>query len=420
MRRRAPALLLAAALPLAAGCGEPSSPAAGCPGAAAGEEDEGLWAERGERPELVELWRAGGLVEEEGLAFPVGIAAGPDHRVAVPDFRLGRVFVIGPDGRWEGSWTRRGEGPGEVLRPVAASWTEEGRLVVFDIEGARVVWLDSARAAARTEDLPPELTGPVVASGSLDRAAVAPDGTAFLRPGPEAVPGEARAVEVVTRARPGSSAVDTLLRDTVPSLAAGGRFASRPLPGAPRPAVAPGSAGGLWRAAPDGSYRIVPVDDGEGTVAGARDPVACRDVEPAPLTPAERGEGEVPEGREELARAIREAPEPDRRAAFGRFFVGRGGRIWVQRDRPDPTGSGGLWGVPGARYEVFAAGGRYLGAVDAPAGARLQAASGDTAWALEFGELDQALVVAYELRTSPGPEGGEAGREGSPPEPEPR
>lgn len=419
MRRRAPALFLAAALSLAAGCGEPSSPATGCPTPADDRPVDGLWAERGERPELVELWRAGGLVEEEGLAFPVGIAAGPDHRVAVPDFRLGQVFVIGPDGTWEGSWTRRGEGPGEVLRPVAASWTAEGRLVAFDIEGARVVWLDSARASARTEGLPPEFTGPVVASGSLDRAVVAPDGTAYLRPGPEAVPGEARAVEVVTRARPGSSAVDTLLRDTVPALAARGRFAGRPLPGAPRPAVAPGRSGGLWRAAPEGSYRIVPVDDGDGG-AGARDPVVCRDVEPPALTPAERGEGEVPEGGEELARAIREAPEPERLAAFGRFFVGRGGRIWIQRDRPDPAGSGGLWGVPGARYDVFDADGRYLGAVEAPPGARLQAASGDTVWALAFGELDQASVVAYELRTSPGREGDEPGREGSSPEPEPR
>jgi hypothetical protein len=300
---------------------------------------------------------------------------------------------------------------------VAATWTEEGRLVAFDIEGARVVWLDSARTAARTEALPPEFTGPVVASGSLDWAAVAPDGTAYLRPGPDPVPGEARAVEVVTGARPGSSAVDTLLRDTVPSLAAEGRFAGRPVPGAPRLAVALGPGGEPWRAAPDGSYRIVPMDDGEGAGAGARNPVVCRAGQAPGLMPAERGEGEVPEGREELTRAIREAPEPERLAAFDRFFVGREGRIWVQRDRPDPAGSAGLWGVPGARYDVFAAGGRYLGAVDAPAGARLQAASGDTVWALAFGELDQASVVAYTLGASPRGAGGPSEGEGPPPEP---
>lgn len=74
------------------------------------------------------------------------------------------------------------------------------------------------------------------------------------------------------------------------------------------------------------------------------------------------------------------------------------GRLWVQRERPVPGGSTGPWGVPGATYDVFDPGGAYLGRVEAPDEARLLAASGDTAWALEFGELDEAHVVAFELR----------------------
>lgn len=407
MRRRAQALAgLAVALFLAAGCGD-RSPESRCVAPAADGSGSGLWAEGGVRPELVELWRAGGLAEEEGMAFPVGVAAGPGHRVAVPDFRLGEVFVVGPDGRWEGSWTRRGEGPGEVLRPVAASWTDEGRLVAFDIEGARVVWLDSARSPARTVALPPGFTGPVVASGSLDGAAVTAHGDAFLWPGPRGLPGEPLAVEVVTRAGARTSAVDTVFRDMVPTLTSEGRFSDRPVPGTPGPAMALGPDGGLWRAARDGSYQILRPRGGETAE------VLCRDVEPWPLTPAERGEGEFLDGREELARAIREAPAPERLAAFGRFVVGREGRTWVQRDRSDPTGATELWGVPGAEYEVFDSDGRYLGAVETPPDARLQAASGDTVWALEFGELDQASVVAYELRTSPAPDAGGPGDEGA-------
>lgn len=353
----------------------------------------GVWAEENLRPELVELWRAGGLREGETLAYPVGLVVGPDHRAAIPDFRLGRVFVVGPDGAWAGAWTRRGEGPGEVLRPVAAAWTAEGRLAVFDVEGARVVWLDSAEAAHRTEELDPALTAPVVAGGSLAWAGLSPDGTAYLRPGPAAVEGRARAVDRTVAARPGGMAPDTLLRDTVPTLAAEGRFAGVPVPGAPRPVVAVGRDGGLLRGAADGSYRILEVGAPEGSRTAL-----CREADPLPLTARERGRGGFPEGREELAAAIGEAPPPERIATFSRFFVGSSGRFWVQRERPVPGGSTGLLGVPGATYDVFDPDGSYLGSVEAPADARLQAASGDTAWALEFGELDEAHVVAYELR----------------------
>lgn len=41
--------------------------------------------------------------------------------------------------------------------------------------------------------------------------------------------------------------------------------------------------------------------------------------------------------------------------------------------------------------------GRYLGGLTAPPRALLQSAAGDTLWGIEFGELDQASVVAYGL-----------------------
>ena len=87
-------------------------------------------------------------------------------------------------------------------------------------------------------------------------------------------------------------------------------------------------------------------------------------AEAAPLGPAERGEGEASQGQ-----AVRSVP----RAGTG------------------------LWGVSGATYDVFGPDGRYLVSLAAPGRARLQAASGDTVWALRFVELDQASVVAYEL-----------------------
>lgn len=383
---------LVAVVVLGAACAEPAPDGSACPDGSA--PAAGVWAEEGQRPELVELWRAGGLREGQGLAFPVTVVPGLDHRAAVPDFRLGEVLVVGPAGGWEGSWTRQGEGPGEVLRPVAAAWSPEGELVVFDVEGARVVWLDSARAPSRTASLDPDFTGPVVASGSLDWAAVTPDGRAFLDPGVSPISGEARAVALLTRARPGVRGSDTVALDTIRTLSADGRFARTPVPGSPDLTAAVGPDGALHLGAADGRYRV------ERLSAGGGGPVlaACRPVESAPLRPAERGEGEAPKGRAALAEAIREAPEPGRLTPFGRFFVGRAGRIWVQRDRSVPGEGTGLWGVPGATYDVFGRDGRYLGSLAAPGSARLQSASGDTVWALEFGELDQASVVAYELQ----------------------
>lgn len=351
----------------------------------------GSWEREGRDPELEELWRAGGLREGEALALPIHVAASRTGRLAVTDFRLGEVVVIDRDGTWLGAWTTSGEGPGEVRRPVAAAWTEGGRLVVFDVTGTRVVWLDDPGEVARERQLDPGLTGPVVARGSVAGAAVAADGTVFLQPGPDPVAGEALAVDVLLRSRPNGGGADTVRADTVPTVAAAGSFAARVRPGAPRLRFALGPKGRLVTTDPGGRYRLVERGPDLDTVRSL-----CRPVEPAPLTPEERGGGEVPDGRRPLADAIAGAAPPSRRAAVGSIFMGARGRFWVQRDRPDPYGDGAP-GTPGAAFDVFSAEGRYLGGVEAPHDARLRAAAGDTVWALVFGELDEPEVVAYRL-----------------------
>lgn len=366
---------------------------------AAVSEGPGRWEEQGRSPELVELWRAGGLEEGQGMVFPITIAAGPEGRIAVPDFGAGRVFVVAPDGEWLGSWTRRGRGPGEILRPVAARWTADGRLGVFDIQGSKVAWLDGPGETADELQLDPDFTSPVIASGSLRWAGLGPRGTAWLRPGPsgaEAV--GARAVDAVTRLRVSAETPDTVLRDTVPTLAADGRFSGTVLPGAPRPVTAVAADGALLFASPDGRYavhRLGPSDDRPS-------PVLCRSAGPRPLRTAERAEGDVPEGGEALADAVRGASEPGRLASIGRLMAGADGRIWVQRERPAPFGRQGIYGPPGGTWDVFGAEGGYLGGVEAPAGGMLLAARGDTAWAFEAGELDEIWIVAYELRFGEG------------------
>lgn len=397
---RLPLLAAAASLTLSACGGDSTEVAAWCrqgPGSdsAVANASEGLWEQGGQRAELRELWRAGGLNEGEGLAFPIGISPGPEGRIAVPDFRLGEVFVVGADGEWLGSWTRTGRGPGEVQAPVAASWTEEGRLTVFDVVSAKVLWLDASGDVAREAGLDPSFTAPVVSSGSLVKAAVSPDGTAWLQPSRTPISGEARAVDRLIRRRPGAPATDTVRVDTIATLTTGGPLSVMPLPGTPTLVFALGPEGGLVLGDPGGRYRIVARDRElapERAICGSAAP------EPPP-TPEARGDT-VSDRERELSEAIVAAPRPDSLAAFDRFFVGARGRLWVQRDRYDPLDTGAFWGAAGSEHDVFSSDGRYLGSVTAPEGARLQAARGDTIWALEFGELDEAWIVAYRLELS--------------------
>lgn len=327
----------------------------------------GLWEARDQRrAELEELWRTGGLREGEGLVLPIGISTGPTGRIAVTDFRLGEVLVIGSGGEWLGSWTRRGDGPGEVLRPVATTWTADERLVVFDIEGARIVWLDGPGESARQVRLDPSFSAPVVASGAFLGAAVGPEGTAYLRPRPSTIASEPRAIDVLTRYRPDVGVADTVRVDTISTLAASGRLAAHGTPGAPDLSFALAPGGRLMVGDTEDGYRLLELGS---ALIPAR--AICRASAPA---------------------------EPDAGlAAFDRFFVGAEGRIWVQRDHPSPSDPSGFIGAPGAEYDVFSPEGRYLGSVTAPERARLQAARGDTVWGLEFGELDEVSIVAYEL-----------------------
>lgn len=361
----------------------------------------GGWEERGLEPELREIWRAGGLEQRQGMVFPVGGSAGPEGRIAIPDFQAGQTFVVAPDGEWLGSWTRQGQGPGEVLRPVAAAWTDDGQLAVFDIQGSKVTWVSGPGEAANELQLDPDFTSPVIASGSLRWAAVGGDGTSWLRPGPSTTgAGEARAAAVVTRLRPEAGTPDTVLRDTVPTIASKGRFARTLLPGAPRPVTALEPDGDLLYASQDGRYvlrRIGPSDEQSS-------PVLCRDVSPLPLSEDEEGEGGTSTDDEQLAEAVRDASPPDRLASVGRIIAGTGGRFWVQRKRSSPFGADAMYGPPGGEWDVFTSDGEYLGSVTPPASARLQAARGDTVWAIEIGELDERWIVAYELeftRTTP-------------------
>lgn len=171
-----------AAVLLLTACGE-TSPYT-CPPLAEGvesvaNEGPGRWAQDGLSPWIdEELWRRGGTREGEELSLPTFSAVSPGGRLALPDFRLAEATVIEPDGTWAGPWTRSGEGPEEIRAAVAAQWTPDGHLLVFDVAGAKIVRLADEARAAEVIALVRSFTAPVGSGGELLRAGLLADGSA--------------------------------------------------------------------------------------------------------------------------------------------------------------------------------------------------------------------------------------------------
>lgn len=362
--------------------------------------DPGAWVQDGEgAPRFLELWRAGGLNEGEELSFPLNASVSRSGRLAIADFELSELAVVGADGTWQERWASPGEGPGELGFPVAANWvTGDTAVAVFDIGNSKVLFIDSAGPTHPDRRLPIEMTMPVFASGSLDWAGVDPNGRALIEPSPEPQTfsegsGPVRTRSVLLRSVGDSLEFDTIASSTTPTLGGPPPYQYARAPGWPELIEALGPGGVVAVGGETNRYRIRIVD-GSGATIG----LVCRDAPGLPMKERETRRPEDSPARPEFEAAVAAASRPETLAPYGRLFVSAEGRLWVQRDRPSVLGfKEGYQGVPGALYDVFEVGGRYLGEVRAPDNARLQAALGDTVWAFEIGELDETWVVAYEL-----------------------
>lgn len=336
--------------------------------------------------QLEELWRAGRSADGEEIVQPASLSGSAQGAVAVVDFGLAQVSVISPEGKWLGSWGRRGRGPGELTMPVTANWSGD-TMLVFDIDQAKVVRYVASLSVGETR-VPAEFITPVAMTGSIDFVAIASDGTVLLQQPLSTTVASDSSVLSILMHRPGATGAETLLRATVSHVEWDGSRMVQP--GTAAPVVAVGADGWLAHSASDGTYRITWGDDDVRTQL-------CVEISPLPVMAEERGAGDASPGFEDVVEAMDRTQAPARLSAVGRMVVSSAGDLWVRRRRPRPLSRERLFGAPGGTMDIFASTGDYVGRAVIPDGVSIQSVSDSMAIGIEFSELDETTVVAYRV-----------------------
>ena len=346
-------VLCLGALLVLAGCSEPVS--LSCPPGigdviVVDNPFEGRWSAEGGSPRLTEEWRLD-LSEDGGALAPEAARVGADGTVTVADFRNGTVLELDPGG----DHTLTGVPlPAEVVAVLTDAVLDE------------------------------RLPAPVIT--------LLPSGGFLVALPPRFIPGSItqRRVSFVVRLAPDGSLTDTVYAASVAVLNDHG-YVEWPRPGTRMPLVAVGGGGVVALAGASSAYRI------DVLRADFTDSlVICRQAPPFPLTETETGEVELPDSPPELPWLLRASKKVIPPQPFGRIFLGSEGRLWVQRERPDPQR---VYAQPtGAAYDVFAAGGEYLGEVRAPARVVLIGESAGLVYGLEPSDRGRAFVVGFSLR----------------------
>jgi len=341
-----------------------------------------------------------GTLGWSGCAEPVSLSCPPAS---------GDVIVV--DNPFEGRWSKQGESPRLTeewrrelpantwpLTPEAAGIGTDGSLIVVKLRAGTIFELDPRGDEAPSETRLSAEVAAALADAVLDERLpapvieVMPSGHYLVTLPPQRIGGGAdeRRVSLVVRMAPDASVTDTAYAVGVAVLNDHG-FVEWPRPGTRMPLAAVGPGGGVALGGASSAYRI------DVLRADFTDSlVVCRQAPALPLTESERGEIELPGSPPGLASLLDRSRKLKAPLPFGRIFVGREGRLWVQRERPDPQR---IYTHPGgATYDVFAAGGAYLGVVRAPERVVLIAEATDLVYGLESSDGGPVSLVAYGLR----------------------
>ncbi len=334
---------------------------------------------------LSEIWRAGGL--DEGAApmmLPTSARVRTDGTLAIADFQSGDVWLLGPDGQWLEPVAGRGQGPGELLSPLATAWTPAGDLLALDAAQSKLERYDLALRISETVRLPPDLLGPVLAAGQVGWFGLQGDGSAYVE-----LPSTTSPENTIqfARARPGASGREVLWTAEYPD----GLVPALDLPARPEWPRA------LLGVGPDGWVVAPRSDRYELLVHGEDDRVRlhlCVEEDERVRRDADGPPPDDPWVGEILAQ-----PPSGTEALFARIQVDHDGRIWIMRDLPRAgDGFDQVLGVAGARFDVISPNGAFLARVRLPESLRFQDARGDTIWAFAVGALQEVDVVAARIR----------------------
>lgn len=318
------------------------------------------------------------------------VAAAPDGRVAVGDYRLGELREFDADARFVRAVGRRGAGPGEYRLLVAAGYDSAGHLTIMDQAGFRLQRLDASGRVLHTANasLIPGMADIRIVSGRL---------ATFVLPGAATI-GDTVEARVVL--------LDPATGDTVS------------LPGLPEPAIATGDGTlmpiqplfsshpiGRWAVSPDGALhmadrerlRIVRRD-----ASGAAPRVLVDlDVPPRPVTTGEI-EAEVariaPVGTMNTAMAAafrRQRDEAVANAATSHPLVSR---LVILADGTLLAREGARPGADSVRWNAFTAEGAPLGWLQLPAPARVAGRRLERLLVVSPGTDDVPRMVWYAVR----------------------
>ncbi len=82
---------------------------------------------------------------ENKIGKPVGLSAGPDGNLYVPDTHYQRIIVYDPSGKEVRRWGHAGKGPGEFIYPSDIAFDDKGRVFVSEFgDNDRVQVFDMA------------------------------------------------------------------------------------------------------------------------------------------------------------------------------------------------------------------------------------------------------------------------------------
>jgi hypothetical protein len=344
---------------------------------------------------------------ETSFGRVASIAVQTDGRILVVDRQVPEIRVFSRDGVFVESWSRRGEGPGELEGPDAGmAVLSDGRVAVRDPGNARLqVFLS---------DGTPSDTWPVITGQYINRRAIGTAGDTLLNP--DLVnPGDALADWRLglVRIRADGTVIDTL---PIPDLGrrahrfvarVGGNASEIDLPFAPTE---------HWAWHPGGFVIHGVGDEYAVTLHRADAPLRIeREFTPVSVTAAERDQEEqrVLNTMRWLDNSWRwNGPRiPATKPYFSGILTGAGGRIWVVRDGEayaaedpdydpsDPYDTEVRWKQE-RLADAFRVDGTYLGTIRLPRDLDWRVPAilhADTMWAVARDDLGVQQVRRYEI-----------------------